>query len=228
MSRYSGYGPYVTAVDHGYSTAMHRLLLEADAVGADGVVGVQLSQTHLDHARGTREFMAIGTAVRATAAGGPNPASRTSGRTGGRPIFTTDLAGTDVAKLLLNGWIPVALQVGLEVAIRHDDYVTRNQAMSNLFANRNVEVSGYTELVHHSRAMARDKLARAIASLGADGGIVSDMQLHIWEIEPSDGHRDHVAEAMIVGTAIASFRKHHPGPKPLMMMSLKKAQDSAL
>jgi hypothetical protein len=44
-----------------------------------------------------------------------------------------------------------------------------------------------------------------LSRLGADGAVVSDIRLNIWEIEPSDGHVDHVAEATIVGTAIARF-----------------------
>jgi uncharacterized protein YbjQ (UPF0145 family) len=211
-----GYGPYVHAIETGYSTALGRMLMEASALGADGVVGVRLTDTHLDHARGTREFMAIGTAVR--------------GRTRIRPKvpFTTDLPGTDVAKLLMSGWAPVALQVALEVAIRHDDYATRNQARSRLFNTANVEVAGYTELVQHTRSLARDKLARAVGRVGADGGVVSDMRLRIWEIEPSEGHIDHAAEATIVGTAIAAFGPLGTGrtapPAPLTIMPTRGKQ----
>jgi len=190
-SRFSGYGPYVSALNTGYDTALHRMLLEAASLGADGVVGVRLTVERLQGE--AREFMALGTAVRA--------------RSDTRPAapFSTELPGTDFAKLVMSGWIPVALQYGLEVAIRHDDYQTRAQAGSGLFNTRNVEVSGYTELVQHTRAAARDKLARKIATAGADGGVISGMSLKMWEIEPSDGHTDHVAEAMVTGTAIAAF-----------------------
>jgi hypothetical protein len=137
--------------------------------------------------------MALGTAIRAR--------SRT------RPTtpFSTELPGTDFAKLVLSGWIPVALQYGLEVAIRHDDYRTQTQAGSRLFNTTNVEVSGYTELVQHTRAAARDKLAAKIAAAGADGGVISSSTLKMWQIEPADGHTDHVAESMVLGTAIAAF-----------------------
>lgn len=190
-SRFSGYGPYLSALSTGYDTALRRMLLEAASLGADGVVGVRLTVERLQGE--AREFMALGTAVRA--------------RSGTRPAapFSTELPGTDFAKLVMSGWIPVALQYGLEVAIRHDDYRTRAQAGSRLFNTGNVEVSGYTELVQHTRAAARDKLARKIATAGADGGVISGMSLKMWEIEPSDGHTDHVAEAMVTGTAIAAF-----------------------
>lgn len=210
-SRYFGYGPYVQAVEHGFGTALRRMLDEATALGADGVVGVRLTETHLDHARGTREFIALGTAVRARTQVRPH-----------RP-FTTDLPGTDVAKLLSRGWCPVELQVAIEVALRHDDWRTQTQA--GQFFQGNVEVSGYTELVQQTRQLARGKLQKALARAGADGGVVSDMRLRIWEIEPSDNHRDHVAEATILGTAIAAFDRRRiassDASRPLTFMPMK-------
>lgn len=210
-SRYYGYGPYVQAVEHGFGTALRRMLDEAAALGADGVVGVRLTETHLDHARGTREFTALGTAVRARATVRPH-----------RP-FTTDLAGTDVAKLLTRGWCPVELQVAIEVALRHDDWRTQTQA--GRFFQGNVEVSGYTELVQQTRQLARGKLQKSLARSGADGGVVSDMRLRIWEIEPSDNHRDHVAEATILGTAIAAFDRRRiaasDATRPLTFMPMR-------
>lgn len=208
-SRFFGYGPYVQAVEHGYSTALRRMLDEAAALGADGIVGVRLTESHLDH--NAREFVALGTAVRGSGSVRPH-----------RP-FTTDLAGPDVAKLLSGGWCPVELQVAIEVALRHDDWRTRNQA--GMFFQGNVEVSGYTELVQQTRQLARNKLGRAIARSGAEGGVVSDMRLRIWEIEPSDNHRDHVAEATIVGTSIIAFDRHRTAAsaaaRPLTIMPMR-------
>jgi hypothetical protein len=40
---------------------------------------------------------------------------------------------------------------------------------------------------------------------GADGAIVSSMDLRVWEIEPGENHLDHVAEATVFGTALARF-----------------------
>jgi hypothetical protein len=202
---YSGFAPYVDGIHAGYDTALQRMLLEAAAIGADGVVGVRLSVNHLSDS--TREFVALGTAVRARSISRP------------AAVFSTDLSGTDVAKLLLAGWVPVAVQVAFEIAIRHDDFYTRQQA-SQWYTN--TEVSGYTELVQHTRMYARDQWARKIAHLGAEGAVVSDMNLRIWEMEPAEGHRDHVAEALIKGTAIARFR-HGPTsvPRTLGCLPLK-------
>lgn len=199
---FSGYGPYVTAVETGYDTALRRMLLEAAALGADGVVGVKLTETRMEGHN--REFMALGTAVRAR--------SRT------RPAhpFTTDLTGTDFAKLLLAGWTPVALHVALDIAIRHDDYRTTSQQM---WGAGNAEVSGYTDLVHQVRARVRDKFASKAARSAADGTITSGMSLAVWEIEPADNHTDHVAEATLTGTAIARFsRRDMPATSPLTIL----------
>ena len=204
---YTGFAPYVEAIHAGYDTALRRMLLEASALGADGVVGVRLTVNHLSDS--TREFVALGTAVRSRSISRP------------AAVFSTDLAGTDVAKLLIGGWVPVAVQVAFEIAIRHDDYYTRQQA-SRWYSN--TEVTGYTELVQHTRGYAREQWQRKIRALGADGAVVSDMDLRIWEMEPAEGHRDHVAEARIQGTAIARFR-HGPlsVPQTLGFLPLKQA-----
>ncbi len=207
-SRFGGYGPYVDALTRGYDTALGRMVGEAKALGADGVVGVRLTVDRLQNQ--TQEFVALGTAVRANSRRHPPTP------------FTTELPGTDVAKLMLAGWTPVAMRIGLEVAIRHDDYQTRMQAGSRLFNTANVEVTGYTELVQHSRGFARDRLLQHIRKLGADGVVVSDMRLRIWEIEPGEGHIDHVAEASITGTAIARFRRSaRPASSTLTMLPLR-------
>ncbi len=192
---YSGYRPYVDALYRGYETALARMLTEAQAMGADGVVGVRLSAHHLGE--GNREFVALGTAVRSGGSAHPP-----------RP-FVTDLAGADVAKLLHAGWVPVSIALGISVAVRHDDYQTRSQASA---WGWNTEVSGYTDLVQHVRADARRRFEEHVARAGGDGAIVSRMDLHIWEHEPSDNHRDHVAESIVSGTAVAAYHRGHAAP----------------
>jgi uncharacterized protein YbjQ (UPF0145 family) len=190
--RFAGFGPYVAALDHGYATAMDRMAQEASAIGADGVVGVTVRQDHMEG--GTREFTALGTAVRARS------------RTRPARVFGTALAATDVAKLLRAGWMPTDLVFGISVAIRHDDWATRQQTS---WGAGNVEVTGYTELVTHARADARQRFAAHVRATGAEGAIVSSMGLRTWEIEPGENHRDHVAEATVFGTSLVRF---HAGP----------------
>lgn len=191
---YSSFGPYVEALYRGYDTAMHRMLLEAQALGADGVVGVVTSRERLFDQSGAQEFVARGTAVRAGSTARP------------ATLFSTDLSGGDVAKALHGGWVPAELVWGISVAIRHDDYATRMAARP--WSTQNVEVPGYTELVTYARADARARFEQRAARLGADAATVSSMTLQIREIEPSEGHRDHVAEATVVGNSLVRF---HPG-----------------
>jgi uncharacterized protein YbjQ (UPF0145 family) len=205
-ARFAGYRPYVDALYRGWDTAIGRMVTEAQAMGADGVVGVRLSVEHLG--QDNREFVALGTAVRAES--GQHPA---------RP-FVTDLAGADVAKLLHAGWVPVSIAFGISVAVRHDDYATQTQASR---WSGNTEVAGYTELVQHVRADARHQFQAHAARAGAEGAIVSQIGLHVWEREPNEGHRDHVAESTVSGTTLARFSRERAAPtRTLTVLPLRR------
>jgi uncharacterized protein YbjQ (UPF0145 family) len=195
---YGGFAPYVDALYRGWDTAMYRMLLEAQALGADGVVGIRWSQERLLDQGGAQEFVVRGTAVRA--------------RSDVRPahIFTTDLPGGDVAKLMHAGWAPTELVWGISVSIRHDDYATRVAARP--WSTQNIEIPGYTELVTYARADARAMFEQRAARLGSDAATVSTMSLHIWEIEPGEGHRDHIAEAIVVGNSLVKFHQGASAP----------------
>lgn len=195
QSPWSGYAPYVQAVRRGRDTALNRLLQEAAALGADGVVGVRFTDERMDATK--REFMALGTAVRSR--GRQRPAAP----------FTTELGGQDVAKLLAAGWVPVGMAYGISVAVRHDDWRTRAQAGVFPFSG-NIEVSGYTELFTHTRAEARRDFTTRAARLGADAALLSGLWSRMWPVEIGENHTDHVAECVITGTAIASFRPGKP------------------
>jgi hypothetical protein len=38
------------------------------------------------------------------------------------------------------------------------------------------------------------------------------MSLHVWSIEPSDGHVDHVAHATVIGNAVLRFHSGKRAP----------------
>lgn len=192
---YVGFGPYADALYAGYDTALVRMLTECQALGGDGAVGVSLTVNNLGN--DNREFLAYGTAVRAHGPRRP------------RNLFSTTLPGQDLAKLLHGGWAPVGIVVGLSIAIRHDDWATVQQA--SMMAG-NTEVSGYSELVHHVRSDARRQFEGRTGAYGADGAISSSMTLDIWEREVSEQHRDHVALAVMIGTAIARFDASQAAP----------------
>jgi uncharacterized protein YbjQ (UPF0145 family) len=201
------YAPLVRTMYEARRQAIGRMTAECQQLGGDGVVGVRL--TIGGFPAGGLEFKAIGTAVRAP---------------GGVPLrqpFTSDLTGQDFAKLILAGWVPVGLVLGIAVGARHDDWTTVNQTR---WGSGNTEVSGYTDLVNATRHDARNQLERDVARHGADGVVLQAMELRVGEHEcpVQDGRRDHVAEATIIGTAIAHFGKRRglEAAPPLAIMSL--------
>ena len=205
------FGPMVQTLYQARHKAIERMSAECAELGGHGVVGVLL--TIGSFPAGGLEFKAIGTAVRAP---GAVPLKRP---------FTSDLSGQDFAKLIMAGWVPAGLALGISIGARHDDWLTINQTR---WGSGNSEVTGYTDLVNQSRHDARTQLDRDVARMGAQGVVVRDMDLRIREREcPMQEHRrDHIAEVTIIGTAITQFtRSHDPaavggGPGSLAILSL--------
>jgi uncharacterized protein YbjQ (UPF0145 family) len=202
------FGPLVQAMYQARQAAIGRMVTECAQLGGHGVVGVRLSQGVLPI--GGLQFTAIGTAVRA-----PGVAS------GQRPPFTSDVSGQDFAKLIMTGWVPVGLALGISIGSRHDDWTTTRQARWSM---RNVEVAGWTELVNQSRHQARGQLETDVKRLGAEGVVLTTMQMRVRERDcpATVGRHDHVVEATFIGTAIVRFSHSEQGPagQPLTVMSL--------
>jgi uncharacterized protein YbjQ (UPF0145 family) len=201
------YAPLVRTMYEARRQAIGRMIAECAALGGHGVVGVAL--TIGSFPAGGLEFKAIGTAIRAP--GGVRL----------REPFTSDLTGQDFVKLILAGWVPVGLVLGISVGARHDDWLTVNQTR---WGSGNVEVQGYTDLVNDTRHDARAQLQRDVARHGAEGVVVQRMEMRVGEHEcpAQEGRRDHVIEATIIGTAITRFapaRERSERP-PLAIMSL--------
>jgi uncharacterized protein YbjQ (UPF0145 family) len=202
------FGPLVRAMNQARHTAIDRMTAECAAVGGHGVAGVRLSMGSF--AMGGLEFKAIGTAVRA-----PGAECRL------RVPFTCDVSGQDFAKLIMMGWVPAGLVLGISIGSRHDDRATTRQARR---WSGNAEVAGWTELVNASRQDARRQLESDVIRLGAEGVVIAAMQLRVSERDCPEqvGRRDHIVETTITGTAIARFSRAgqcHTGPA-LAIMSL--------
>jgi uncharacterized protein YbjQ (UPF0145 family) len=200
------FGPMVQTLYQARRAAIGRMMTECSDLGGHGVVGVRLTIGHFP--AGGLEFKAIGTAVRAP---GAMPL---------RDGFSSDLTGQDFAKLIMAGWVPAGLVLGISIGARHDDWLTINQTR---WGSGNTEVHGYTDLVNHTRHDARTQLERDVARIGADGVVVQDMEVRVREREcPMQEHRrDHIVEATVIGTAIAQFAKHGDRrTSPLAIMSL--------
>jgi uncharacterized protein YbjQ (UPF0145 family) len=205
---YGSFGPLVQTMYDARRAAISRMVAECAALGGHGVVGVGL--TIGPFPSGGMEFKAIGTAVMAPHA----PPLR-------HP-FTSDLSGQDFAKLVSSGWMPAGLVLGITVAARHDDWRTVGQTR---WSAGNAEVSGWTDLVNDARHDARQQLDADVKRMGAEGVVIADMNLRVREREcpASEGARDHIVEAVNIGTAIVRFKSKlsaQDQKSPLAIMSL--------
>jgi uncharacterized protein YbjQ (UPF0145 family) len=208
-------GPRVQSLYDARRKALRRLTAEAKALGADGVVGVDLTIRPFPDVPQATEFGVIGTAVRA------------DGKVHATEPFLSDLSGQDFVKLLRAGWVPTGIAMGVAVLIRHNDQVTAQQAMSW----SNTELSGYTQLVQATRDACREALSADVRRQGGEGVVVRDMTLRVHEREcsaPLTGRGDQVAEATMLGTAITRFTKTkaHDGPGTLPILRVGAARST--
>ncbi len=207
------FGPLVQAMGQARHTAVDRMTAECGELGGHGVVGVRLSRGSFALVGGA-EFVAIGTAVRAPGALGP-----------GVP-FTSDLSGQDFAKLIMTGWVPAGLVLGLSIGSRHDDRPTARQTR---WRSGNTEVAGWTELVTESRRDARHQLEGDVRRLGAEGVVIADMDLRVRERDcpVQVGRYDHIVEATVIGTAIARFSGAQPRRAGRLWPSCRSTRNGA-
>ncbi len=202
------FGPLVQAMYQARRDAIDRMTTECTELGGHGVVGVRLARGSFP--LGGPQFRAIGTAVRAPAAA-----------LGPRVPFTCDLSGQDFAKLIMKGWVPAGLVLGISIGSRHDD---RKTARQTRWGSGNAEVASWTELVNESRHDARRELESDVKRLGADGVVIAAMEMRVRERDcpVQVGRHDHMVEATLIGTAIARFSRagQHQAVPPLAVISL--------
>src|SRR5215469_5441550 len=123
--------------------AMARMQGEADHLGADGIVGVNLRMQMYAWGQGALEFVATGTAVRALAGTGAHKAP--NGR-----AFTSDLSAQDFFRLLAAGAVPVAFVLG--TCVYHIAHQSVMQSLRQ--AGQNQEMPQFTQGVYEARELA--------------------------------------------------------------------------
>ncbi|AHI00806.1 heavy metal-binding domain-containing protein [Kutzneria viridogrisea] len=185
--RYYDAAGYERGIRRGYRVALDRMRVEARGIGAHGVVGVRI-QTKPVGGFAT-EFVVLGTAVHA-----PWPPTG--------HLFTTELSGTDVAKLLHGGWRPVDVAVAVAVDAVQVDYTTRSRMTP--FAGNN-EIPVFTRLITRVRSRARAELDAAVHSGHAEGAIVGALSVDSW------AYQEAVVFAM--ATAFGTTIVHDPGAR---------------
>ncbi|HUY21447.1 MAG TPA: hypothetical protein VMV22_03805 [Acidimicrobiales bacterium] len=189
----------------GFGSAYVRLVEEATAAGAHGVIGVVDRARHLTEL-GVTEFHILGTAV-VVDGGSPPP--------GGRP-WTTYLAGQRLAKLIEAGLMPVALAAAMS-SVRVWAYCMTDYLMEG--RNLSWGGAGAQEVDQVVRAhMAVRQLARSHVrgQLGSDS-------LHGARLTTSErrlGEGDEVIECILRGTRVRRFKDFDPVAPPMPTVSL--------
>ena len=182
--------------------AMTRMEEEANALGADGIVGVRLVITSYEWGESMAEFMAIGTAIRSR-----NGQQYRNAR--GKP-FTSDLSGQDFWTLLKAGYRPVGMVMGN--CVYHVAHQSFGQMMRQI--GQNVEYAFFTQAVYDARELAMERMQAEAANLGAQGVVGVNI------VEDSRGWGSHVIEFFAVGTAIIPISTEHQIQQPALTLTL--------
>ena len=173
------------AMYHARELAMSRMREEARDMGADGIVGVQLTVKRLEWDKNILEFMAIGTGV-------VHAKGHTGFRGHNNHPFTSDLSGQDFWTLLHAGYRPLEMVMGSCV------YHVAHQGVLGALAQvgRNVEMTKFSQALYDAREIAMERMQHEAMACGAEG--VVGMDLH----EGSHNWQPHVIEFFAVGTAV--------------------------
>lgn len=203
MSQNQELGVLTQAMYNARELAMTRMEEEADALGADGIVGVRLEVGRYAWGENLAEFIAIGTAVRSR--------DGTNHRTIQNKPFTSDLSGQDFRTILAAGYRPVALTMGSCV------YHVGVQSMRQFFGQimgQNIEMTNYTQALYDARELAMGRMQAEAEALGADGIVGTRI------VESSHGWDSHVIEFFSIGTAVIQTNAEHVIATPQMVLSL--------
>jgi uncharacterized protein YbjQ (UPF0145 family) len=190
------------AMYHARELAMTRMEEEADALGADGIVGVRLEVTRHEWGQSLAEFVAIGTAIRSRS-GQPFRNAH------GMP-FTSDLSGQDFWTLLKTGYRPVGMVMGS--CVYHVAQQGIGQWMRQM--GQNVEMANYTQALYDARELAMERMQAEAVSLNAQGIVGTQIN------ERSHGWGSHVIEFFAVGTAVIPITADHEVPPPALTLLL--------
>ena len=189
--------------------AMARMTAEAEALGADGIVGVRLTLEARDFGTKVTEFLAVGTAVKAEG----DRANQQWKTHDGLP-FTSDLTGQDFWTLLQTGHAPLGLVLG--TCVYHVGRRTPASVASS--TGRNVEITEFTQAMYEARELAMERMQAEAEKLGAEGivGVQLTEHGHAW-----GGHTN---EFMAIGTAVRPFAgglaDGQKGERPRMVVPL--------
>ncbi len=189
--------------------AMARMQAEAEHLGADGIVGVNLTMQMYAWGAGVLEFISTGTAVRALSRAGAHKAP--DGR-----AFTSDLSAQDFFRLLAAGAVPVAFVLG--TCVYHIAHQSVMQSLRQ--TGQNQEMPQFTQGVYEARELALSRMQAEATQVGASGivGVSVEVKNHVWG--------EHATEFLATGTAIRRLADEHrlpeTTPKPTFTLGLDR------
>jgi uncharacterized protein YbjQ (UPF0145 family) len=186
--------------------AMARMQAEAEHLGADGIVGVQLKMQQYVWGQDVLEFLATGTAVKAVGAGGAH-------RTPDGHAFTSDLSTQDFFRLLAGGSVPVCFVLG--TCVYHIAHQSIMQSLRQL--GQNQEMTLFTQGIYEARELALARMQAEATNAQAKGivGVTVHVYNHVWG--------EHATEFLSTGTAIRPLSEEHRvdhSPKPTFTLGL--------
>jgi uncharacterized protein YbjQ (UPF0145 family) len=184
--------------------AIARLREEAQAAGADAVLGVHVRRSLRDWASDLVEFVAVGTAVRSTTHDFGDDA----------PLLC-NLSGQDVAKLVAHGFWPVGIVGGSTVAYVATGF-KQQQRSGGLFSSMsNQELPDFSRGLYDARALAMHRLERDAHALHAHGvvGVAVDREQREYERDVNNTtYTDLIITMHVLGTAIVEAADGPPPP----------------
>jgi len=195
------------ALYHARELAMSRMVAEAAALGADGIVGVRLDVEQKEFGADVTEFIAVGTAVKAEGARAKLP-----WRTNTGAPFTSDLSGQDFWTLLQSGHAPLGLVLG--TCVYHIAHRGIGSVMKT--AGQNAELPQFTQALYEARELAMGRMQSEAERLEAEGivGVQLGSHNHTWG--------GHTTEFLAIGTAVRPYAVDHVINPPTMVIGLDR------
>lgn len=192
--------------------ALGRMAQEAELVGADVVLGVQVVSQYLEPGK-VVEFQAVGTAARVE-----------GGQRRGKTTLT-NLSGQDLWKLRASGYWPVGVAAASTVYHVVPSWGTQ-YATSGWGGWSNQELTDFTQGLYHARGIA---MSRAQAqgmnfpdSIGMVGvAIEQTQQEYEVKLNNDQERKDMIFTFHVLGTVIAKLREFESSMQTSQTLNLK-------
>jgi len=202
--------------------ALGRLAREAQEVGADAVVGVDVRAGAREFgdssmSSGVIEYSVVGTAVQRDGTRDASNRDRRGRGTHDRQIVLTELSVADYTKLLNAGIEPAGIVGWSSVCFSMFSYSTAMRAQPGLLGGgESFELREFTQAIYAARERVMERLGRQAQALDASGivGVRIDHSISRQDLGLSGGS-GLIVTFHAIGTAVhdSAYTKP-PGPKP--------------